>query len=86
MWRGGLPFHAYCIILGCKSSKSLVNTAPTTEAASCRDIATHKTQTYRVKNRDTSYLFEQSPTKFNATALGGNYSEDYGTEELKIIK
>lgn len=84
MWRGGLPFHAYCIILGCKSSKSLINTASTTEAASCRDIATHKTQTYRVKNRDTSYLFEQSPTKFNATALGGNYSEDY--EELKIIK
>lgn len=85
MWRGGLAFHAYCSILGCRSSKSLTNTAPTTEAASCHDIAALKTWTYWVKSWDT-YLFEQSPTKFNATVLRGNYSEDYRTEKLRIIK
>lgn len=69
----------------CRSSKPLLNTAPE-QIISLSWHCCSKTGTYWVKIWDTSYLFEQSPTKFNATVLRGNYSEDCWTEKLTIIK
>lgn len=68
--------------LGCKSYKPLLNTASEQKSISLSWHQCSRTGTYWVKIWDTSYLFEQSPTKFNATVLRGNYSGDCWTEKL----
>lgn len=82
--KRAFPFHTNCMGLGYKSSKPLLNMHQN-KSISLSWHQCSKTGTYWVKIWDTSYLFEQTSTKFNATVLRGNYSGDCWTEMLTII-